>query len=236
MFASGARMNSSALLRLLRHPLAAAAAFLTAGLLVYAPALNGEPIWDDDYLVGQNPFYKSPVFALEVFRHYLFFDSFSIYYRPVQNLSYMVDYWLWAGNPFGYHLTNILIHAGSGFLLFRVLRRILAGLADGTDESDGTNGKARDVCAFLIALIWMVHPIHNAAVAYISGRADSLASLFALCAWLLVSRAREAGSHWKRSLLFVAAAFSMLLALCSKEIALNRHYPNQNFGQKHLIV
>ena len=188
--------------------------FLAAGLIVYAPALNGELIWDDDYLVGQNPFYKSPLFVLEVFRHYLFFDSFSIYYRPVQNLSYMVDYWLWAGNPFGYHLTNILVHAGSGFLLFCVLRRILASLLA------GANGTVRDVSAFLVALVWTVHPIHNAAVAYISGRADSLASLFALSAWLLVSRAWDAGPVWKRSTLFIAAAFSMLLALCSKEIAL----------------
>ena len=201
-------------LRWLRHPLAMFAAFIMAGLIVYAPALNGEPIWDDDYLVGQNPFYKSPVFALEVFRHYLFFDSFSIYYRPVQNLSYIADYWVWSGNPFGYHLTNILLHAGSGFLLFRVLRRILPGLMDGLDE------KTRETGAFLIALVWTVHPIHNAAVAYISGRADSLASLFALGAWLLVSRAWETGSRWKRALLSAAAALSMLVALCSKEIAL----------------
>ena len=206
-----------ALLRLLRHPFAALAAFLIAGLIVYAPALSGEPIWDDDYLVGQNPFYKSPVFALEVFRHYLFFDSFSIYYRPVQNLSYMVDYWLWAGNPFGYHLTNILLHAGSGCLLFWVLRRIVGGLLDGTDGANGTNG---NVCAFLIALVWTVHPIHNAAVAYISGRADSLASLFALGAWLLVSRAWETRPGWRRSSLFIGASLLMLLALCSKEIAL----------------
>ncbi len=193
------------------------AAFTIAGLIVYAPALKGEPIWDDDYLIGQNPFYKSPVFALEVFRHYLFFDSFSIYYRPVQNLSYMVDYWLWAGNPFGYHLTNILLHAGSGFLLYCVLRRILSGLVDGADRSSKTN---YDVTAFLIALVWTVHPIHNAAVAYISGRADSLASLFALGAWLPVSRALESVSRSRRCALMTSAAVSMLLALCSKEIAL----------------
>ena len=87
----------------------------------------------------------------------------------------------------GYHLTNIALHAVSGFLLFKVLRRILSGMIG--VECDA---KARDVTAFLIAMIWTVHPIHNAAVAYISGRADSIASLFALGAWLLVLRAREA--------------------------------------------
>jgi hypothetical protein len=71
------------------HPLVALTAFVLGGLVIYAPALHGELIWDDEYLVGQNPFYKSPIFILEAFRHYLFFDSFSTYYRPVQNLSYI---------------------------------------------------------------------------------------------------------------------------------------------------
>lgn len=199
---------------LLSNPAATVVLFLLAGLVIYLPALNGELIWDDEYLVGQNPFYKSPVFALEVFRHYLFFDSFSIYYRPVQNLSYMVDYWLWDGNTFGYHLANVAFHALSGFLLFRVLRRILPGLIGAECDS-----QVRDFTALLIALLWTVHPIHNAAVAYISGRADSIASLFALGAWLLVLRAREAGG-WKRGALFSVSGFLMLIALCAKEIAL----------------
>jgi tetratricopeptide (TPR) repeat protein len=71
-----------------------------------------------------------------------------------------------------------------------------------------------------VALVWTVHPVHNAAVAYISGRADSLAALFALSAWLLLLRALAAGQVWKRAMLSVLAAGSILVALCSKEIAL----------------
>ena len=196
------------------RPVALFVLFLLAGLLVYAPALSGALIWDDEYLVHQNPFFKSPVFCLEVFRHYLFCDSFSIYYRPVQNLTYMLDYWVWGENPFGYHLTNVLLHATSGCLLFKLLSRIFAGITD-----TAVDAGASDVAAFLVALIWTVHPIHNAAVAYISGRADSIASLFALGAWLLAMRAREMRAG-KRALLWSLAAFSMLVALCAKEIAL----------------
>ena len=101
---------------------------LAGGLFAYAPALGGTLIWDDFYLVRENPFFRSPVFGLEVFRHYLFFDSFSTYYRPVQNWSYMLDYWVWRGSPVGYHCTNILIHSLSGFLLYRLLSRILPDL------------------------------------------------------------------------------------------------------------
>lgn len=191
---------------------------VVAGFAVYSPALNGSLVWDDFYLVRENPFFRSPVFGLEVFRHYLFFDSFSTYYRPVQNWSYILDYWIWRGSPFGYHCTNVLIHSLSGFLLFLLLRRLLPGLMPKTAE--GTRLRF-DIAALLLALLWIVHPIHNAAVAYISGRADSLAALFALSAWLLLLRAMEPGmAAWKRSVLALLSAVSLLIGLCSKEIAL----------------
>jgi tetratricopeptide (TPR) repeat protein len=205
------------LVRVLRSPLALTLLFLVAGLLVYAPALHGGLIWDDTYLVGENPFYKSPVFTLEVFRHWLFLDSFSTYYRPVQNISYMFDYWLWAGNPFGYHLTNVVIHSLSGLLFFFLLRRIFSQLLAGVDH--GAPSWA-PTFALLTAVIWTVHPMHSAGVAYISGRADSLASLFSLIAWLLLIRARETQKIAGRVILFVFAAATMLVALCAKEIAL----------------
>ncbi|HSI14935.1 MAG TPA: tetratricopeptide repeat protein [Chthoniobacter sp.] len=189
-----------------------------AGFLVYGPALNGSLVWDDFYLVRENPFFRSPVFGLEVFRHYLFFDSFSTYYRPVQNWSYMLDYWAWRGSPLGYHCTNVLIHSLSGFLLFLLLRRLLPTLAP--KAADGTRARC-DVAALLLALVWVVHPIHNAAVAYISGRADSLAALFALGAWLLLLGAMETGiATWKKIALGALAGISLLVGLCSKEIAL----------------
>src|SRR5208283_3098765 len=116
--------------------LAAFLVFLLSALLVYAPALQGDLLWDDTYLVRENPFFKSPLFVFEVFRHWLFLDSFSVYYRPVQNWSYMADYWLWNGNPFGYHFTNVLLHALSGYLLFRLLIQLLPGLL-GSAAGDG---------------------------------------------------------------------------------------------------
>ncbi len=191
---------------------------LAAGLLFYAPALSGELIWDDAYLVRANPFFRSPVFGAEVFRHWLFFDSFSTYYRPVQNWSYMLDYWLWRGEPVGYHLTNLLLHSLSGILLFELLRQILPGLTGGTGARE--NRAPIQFAALFVALIWVVHPVHNAAVAYISGRADSLASFFALLAWLLARRACEARFVFSKAAIGLAAALTALLALCSKEIAL----------------
>src|SRR5205823_3673290 len=62
------------------------------GFIIRLPAIQGGLIWDDIILTRDNPFIKSPLLALETFRHYLFLDSLSGHYRPVQNLSYMFDY------------------------------------------------------------------------------------------------------------------------------------------------
>ena len=213
-------LSSSAqrLLRWVTRPWVAWVLCSMAGFLAYAPALAGDLIWDDNYLVRENPFFRSPVFGAEVFRHWLFFDSFSTYYRPLQNWSYMLDYWIWRGDSVGYHLTNVLLHSFSGIFLFELLRQILPGLIATPDK--GADRQTVRVLALLIALTWIVHPIHNAAVAYISGRADSLGSFFALLAWLLARRAGVAGSVAGRVGFGVAAAVVMLMALCSKEIAL----------------
>jgi len=184
------------------------AIILTACFLAYGPVLNGKFLWDDLYLVGANPFFKSPRFILEVFRHYLFLDSFSLYYRPVQNLSYILDYAIWNRNEFGYHFSNVLFHAASAFLLFLVVRRCLREAEAEAVFAEGG--------AFGVGLLWAVHPIHNAAVAYVSGRADSIAMMFALGAWLLFF---NEGAGWRRTAALVLAGFCALAALCAKEIA-----------------
>jgi len=186
--------------------------FVLIAFGMYAPCLNGERIWDDHYLVGENPFFRSPIFSLEVFRQHLFSESFSTYYRPVQNISYMLDYWLWGESPAGYHCTNVLLHALSASLLCFLLRRLLPALW-------GEQGRIPAV-AFMVALVWLVHPVHNAAVAYISGRADSLAVFFALGAWLLWLRGRDCARPAARLICGLSAPLAFLLALCSKEIAM----------------
>ena len=198
---------------------------LVAALACYWTARRGGFLYDDTWLVGGNPFFKSPVFILEVFRHYLFLDSLSFYYRPVQNISYMFDYWLWYYDPLGYHLANIVYHFLVAFLLFLLLRTLLPSLAPAdawrqTGSGNNAPTTANNFLAFLIALIWVVHPIHNAGVAYISGRADSLACMFAIAAWLLYLAAGRSRAVWAKALLYPLAMFLFVLGLCSKEIAM----------------
>ena len=187
------------------------AILVLSGFIVRMPALQGQLVWDDQYLAHDNPFIKSPILILEAFRHYLFLDSFSAHYRPVQNLSFIFDYALWNTNTYGFHLTNVLLHLTSGILLYFLLRRLFRPWGDETTTS---------LTALLVALLWIVHPVHSAAVDYISGRADSLAFAFACGAWLLVLQGRRTQRRLPRFLCYALAGASALLALCSREIAL----------------
>lgn len=194
------------------------------GFGVHLPALQGELIWDDSFLARDNPFIKSPVLIFEAFRHHLLLDSLSMHYRPVQNVSYMIDYFFWNTDTYGFHLSNVLWHVGSGLLLFGLLERLLPSLAPpvSTSESAACSGLARKfsrIAAFFLALIWIVHPVHSAAVDYISGRADSLAFFFASGAWLLFLVAGRRVGWAARASCYLLAGFSLLLALCSRESA-----------------
>jgi Flp pilus assembly protein TadD len=189
------------------------------GFIIRLPAIQGGLIWDDIILTRDNPFIKSPLLALETFRHYLFLDSFSGHYRPVQNLSYMFDYFFWNTDPAGFHLSNILLHVAAGLLLYRLLTHLFGKGAGLWNSDDPGSARPGALAAFIISGIWMVHPVHSAAIDYISGRADSLAFVFSAGAWLLVLRARIAKARWLKGILYPLAALAGVLALCSREIA-----------------
>lgn len=193
-------------------------ALILLGVSVHFPALTGQLLWDDIPLVNDNRLIRSPVLIPEAFRHYLFPDAYDGHYRPIQTISYIIDYLFWNKDPFGYHLSNILCHVLSGVLLYYLLRRLLGALAERWPEKTFARAHINaSTTAFFLALLWMVHPVHSAAVDYVSGRADSLAFLFASAAWLLYLRARDLSGPWTRRALYLLAILSALLSLCSRE-------------------
>lgn len=186
------------------------------GVAVRFPALQGQMVWDDTWLVRDNPFIKSALLIPESFRHFLSLDTSSSHYRPVQNISYFFDYLIWNADAYGYHLSNLFWHVGSGILLYFLLVRLLEPFRE---RFPGGGRSLLSAAAFFVALLWIVHPVHSAAVDYISGRADSLAFFFACAAWLLYLRANPVPFFSLRFILYTLAALSTLLALCSRETA-----------------
>lgn len=192
----------------------------TVTFAIYSPSLAGGFLWDDNALITGNPLVRSPIFLREIFSHPLFPGNTSLHYRPLQTASFIFDYWLWGKDPFGYHLTNLVLQGASAGLLYTLLKRLLPTLIPG----QVTRPRAWAWCwAFGIALLWAVHPAHNAAVAYIAGRADPMAFMFSALAWLGCERALQStslGQPHRRTVWALLAAASFFCALASRESAM----------------
>ena len=165
----------------------------------YLNALDNPFVYDDHDTVIAN----RSLADLSNIRFILVYSPF----RPLVNVSYALDRWLWGYRPFGYHLTSIGLHAAAVVLLYVWIRRILSD-----------NGSARDtnMAAFTGAALFAVHPMQSEAVAYVSGRSELLCAVWFIAALLLARDAILSGSRARAA---VAAACG-LLAIASKETGL----------------
>lgn len=178
----------------------------------YAPALRNGFVWDDTALILRDPLIRSWRLIPEGFQHFLFTDAtLSDFYRPIQRLTYTLDYAAFAFRPGGYHLTNIIWHLAAALALL-----LLAGELLG---SFGVEERKRRCVAFLATLVWAIHPVQTAAVVYVSGRADPLAAAFGFLGLYCGIRSLRATGARRWILLFATAA-SFLLSALSKETGL----------------
>jgi tetratricopeptide (TPR) repeat protein len=179
---------------------------------LYAPSLRNDFVWDDTALILRDPLIRSWQLVPEAFQHFLFTDATpSDFYRPVQRLTYLLDYAAYIFQPAGYHITSILWHIGATLALLLLGGELL--------ELFGVEERKRRRIAFLAALAWAIHPVQTAAVAYISGRADPLAAAFGFLGLYCAIRALRAEASRRYLLLFAAGALFLLSAL-SKETGL----------------
>ncbi|MCZ7625606.1 MAG: tetratricopeptide repeat protein [Candidatus Methylomirabilis sp.] len=160
---------------------------------VYANSLQNEFLFDDLETIVElhSPGGSGPLGPL----HALLSGRGA--YRPVRSASYALDYAVSGLEPWGYHLVNIALHAGSTVLVFLIAR----GLFD------------RLPAALLTALLFAVHPIQTDAVTYLSGRRDVLSGLFVLGGFYAFLRYRGTG----RAAYLVLAIALYPLAFLSKE-------------------
>jgi hypothetical protein len=94
------------------------------------------------------------------------------FFRPLFILSYIVDIRIWGARPFGFHLTNVTVHALNSFLVFL----LASGLLDGLN----LDRRAQKTISISAAALFLLHPSHTEAVTWISGRADLFATFFGL--------------------------------------------------------
>lgn len=190
----------------------AALILLVAVFISYAPAVRNGFVWDDTALILRDPLIRSWQLIPEGFNHFLFVDATaSDFYRPIQRLSYTIDYAAFALHPGPYHITSLLWHSLAAIALLFFGEELLLAL--------GIERRRSQLIALGAALVLAVHPVQSAAVVYISGRADPLAAAFGFLGLFLLLRAsRMLGP--RKLLFFVGSAAALLLSALSKESGL----------------
>lgn len=176
---------------------AACIALVVMSSLVFAGSISGLAIWDDIPLINGAGIGGGSL--LHVFTR----PFLGNYFRPLVSLSFWLERPLWGSGPFGYHQTNLLIHAANTAVMIMLLQAAF---------------KDRRV-AFVGAAIFAFHPVHVTAVAWIGGRTDAMLCLFMTCAALCLIRSAVAELERSyRPLLW--AGFWYTMALLCKEQAL----------------
>jgi tetratricopeptide (TPR) repeat protein len=138
-----------------------AGALALVTLVAFVPALGcGFVNLDDPHYITENPAvmgglsWKAAAWAFTTY--------YQANWHPLTWLSLQLDASLWRDKAFGYHLTNVLLHAANAALLYLALRAL-------------TSAPGR---SFAVALLFAVHPLRAESVAWVSERKDVLSLFF----------------------------------------------------------
>nr|XP_008162429.2 protein O-mannosyl-transferase TMTC1 isoform X7 [Chrysemys picta bellii] len=182
---------------------AAAAALLLAGLcaLCYGNSLRGEFVHDDVWAIVNNPDVRAAapwagVFANDFWGKGMAENTSHKSYRPLCVLTFKLNILLAGMNPFYFHAVNVILHC--------LVTLVLMYTCDKAVFKDGR-------LAFVTALFFAVHPIHSEAVTGIVGRADVLACLLFLLAFLSYNSYLTASNN--QNFLYIARPFLKRAAL-----------------------
>lgn len=166
-------------------------------IVTFSPLFSaGFLMLDDSYLITENPIVTHPSLTsvLQAFRSY---DP--ELYVPVTLLSYQVDRIVGDFSPMVFHIHNILLHLGSGVLVFWLLLLLT---------------RSCRVAGFT-ALVFLFHPVQTEAVAWLSARKDLLSSFFVLASLVAYSSHRSLHGISKRDL-YVLSIVLFFVALLAK--------------------
>lgn len=204
---------------MLKKPMHLALIVSLITFFVYIPSLwNGFINWDDDRYVYENAVISSSI-TLDFIKKTLL----SVYYynyHPLTIFSYAIDYAVWELNPFGYHLTNIILHTLNTFLVFILVSRLMeCGFLKNPPPSLKEDNTFSLIAASMTALLFGIHPIHVESVAWISERKDVLCAFFYLLSLLCYIDYASMESKNRKS--YIVSLISFILALMSKPMAVS---------------
>ena len=149
-----------------------------AVLAAFAPCLDNGFVWDDEFYLLSNRSFRG--LGPAQLRWMFTTHRFGLYH-PLTWLSFGLDYKMWGLESWGYHLTNILLHAAAAVIFYFVCRSLFEKAA----PKAGADATA--LGATVAALVFAVHPLRVESVAWVTERKDVLAgALLLACVWAYI--------------------------------------------------
>ena len=142
-------------------------AVATLAAVCYGNSLWADFVFDDSKAILNNTDVNpdtplSKVFSDDFWGTEIMHKSSHKSYRPLTVMTFRWNVWLAGGvHPFGFHLTNVLLHVVASLLYYEVCRCFV-------EQKKQASGKLPwDIyskCALVSALFFAVHPIHTESV------------------------------------------------------------------------
>jgi tetratricopeptide (TPR) repeat protein len=169
---------------------------------IYLNSLGHDFVWDDTSLIAENREYFEDVINLNQVFQKPYFEV--PYYRPFLLASFFLDYSIWGLNPYGFHLSNVVLHILNTLLVFFFILQL------------GYSSRI----SFFTAALFATHPVQTETIAWIAGRNDSLMVLFFLIAFIGIGRGRHLQAI-SRKICWYSISFAALgCAYLTKEMAI----------------
>jgi hypothetical protein len=139
-----------------------------AGTVIYANALRQPFMFDDMSAIVDN----DQIRRLATPRVLVPDRERPVSGRPLVNLSFAANYAAGGINPWGYHVVNLAIHVMCALVLM-----VLVGDTLSLGRIPSALRDHADVLAFVIALLWLLHPLNSEVVTYVTQRTESMMAL-----------------------------------------------------------
>jgi tetratricopeptide (TPR) repeat protein len=209
-------------------PLLALVVALSA--LIFMPGVSGPYVFDDYSNLLVNSYLRIRSLDIDSLRLASYSLASGPLHRPIAMASFAINYYF-AGSfspSVPYKLTNIILHAVNGILIFLFIRLVLARIAHVYYRSQHVAGAvdtphAPTLLAGAIALLWVIHPIQLTSVLYVVQRMTELAALFTLLGLICYLSGRKTMLAGKKTGVWLAGAGPLgfgCLGIYSKETAL----------------
>lgn len=184
-------------------------------MAVYAMGLSGGFYFDDEWNILRNQALQLDSLSIKGLWNALISGTAGPLGRPVSMLSFALNHSFFGLDPFYFKLVNLIIHLLCGWAIYALSFALC-------DYLPRIPERRQHLFAFLVMLLWLLHPLNLTTVLYAVQRMAGLSALFCLFGMLAYVKARQAKSSGLAIRVGLYASSFLVfwpLALASKENA-----------------